>query len=52
MSKSVQSVGDGGRGRLVYDMENFETSDDTRVLGGLPLRVVAEGVDGDDFVFF
>ena len=39
LSKSVESVGDGGRGRLVYDTENFETSDDTRVLGGLPLRV-------------
>ena len=44
-SKSVESVGDGGRGRLA----NFETSDDTRVLGSLPLRVVAVGVDGDDF---
>ena len=43
LSKSVESVGDGGRGRLVYDTKNFETSDDTRVLGGLPLRVVAEG---------
>ena len=43
MSKSVESIGDGGRSRLVYDMENFKTSDDTRVLGGLPLRVVAEG---------
>ena len=44
----VQSVSDGGCGGLVNNMENGMTSDDTRVLGGLPLRVVEVGGDGDD----
>merc|ERR1711976_366329 len=44
----VQSVCNGGSGGLVDDTENVESSDDTGVLGGLPLGVVKVGWDGDD----
>ena len=36
----VQSVSDGGSDGLVNDTENVKTSYDTRVLGGVHLRVV------------
>ncbi len=44
----VKTISDGGSGGLVDDTETVETSDDTRVLGGLPLGVVAVGGDSDD----
>ena len=44
----VETVGDGGGGRLVDDSENLKTSNDTSILGSLSLRVVEVGGDGDD----
>merc|ERR1719341_563840 len=46
----VQTIGNGGSSGLVDDTENVEASDDTRVLGGLPLGVIEVGGDSDDSV--
>ena len=45
----VETVGDSGGGRLIDDSENLKTSNDTSILGGLSLRVVEVGGDGDDW---
>jgi hypothetical protein len=44
----VQTISDGGGGRLVDDTLDGETSDGSGVLGGLTLAVVEVGGDGDD----
>ena len=46
----VESVSDGGGGRLVDDSENVHSGDDTGVLGGLSLRIVEVGGDGDNCI--
>jgi len=46
----VETVGNGGRGRLVDDAEYVETSNETGILGGLTLRVVEVRRDGDNSV--
>jgi hypothetical protein len=46
----VETVGNGGSGRLVDDSENVETGDETGILGSLTLGVVEVGGDGDDSV--
>lgn len=46
----VQTVGDGGSGRLVDDTEDVQTGNETGVLGGLPLRVVEVCWHGNDSV--
>lgn len=44
----VETVSDGGSGRLVDDTEDVQTGDETSILGGLALRVVEVGGNGDD----
>ncbi|KUI67228.1 NAD-specific glutamate dehydrogenase [Cytospora mali] len=46
----VETVSDSGSGRLVDDTENVQASNETGVLGGLTLRVVEVGRNGDDSV--
>uniref|UniRef100_A0A7S3NEG7 NAD-specific glutamate dehydrogenase n=1 Tax=Aureoumbra lagunensis TaxID=44058 RepID=A0A7S3NEG7_9STRA len=46
----VETVGNGGSGRLVDDSENVETGDETGILGSLTLRVVEVGRNGDNGV--
>ena len=41
----VETVGNGGSGRLVDDTKNLETSDGARILGSETLRVVEVGRD-------
>ena len=44
----VEAVGERGRGRLVDDAQHFKAGDLAGVLGGLTLRVVEIGGNGDD----
>jgi hypothetical protein len=44
----VQSIGNGGGGRLVDDTQNLKTGNGTSILGSLTLGVVEVGRDGDN----
>src|SRR3979411_1214264 len=44
----VEAVGERGRGRLVDDAQHFKAGDLAGILGGLTLRVVEIGRNGDD----
>ena len=44
----VEAVGERRGGRLVDDAEHFEAGDAAGVLGGLALRIVEIGGNGDD----
>lgn len=46
----VKTVGNGSGSRLVDDTEDVQAGDETSILGGLTLRVVEVGGDGDDSV--
>jgi hypothetical protein len=45
---AVETVGNGGGGRLVDDAENVKAGDSTSVLGGETLRVVEVGGHAGD----
>lgn len=44
----VKTVGNGSGGGLVDDTKDVQAGNETRVLGGLTLRVVEVGGDSDD----
>ena len=46
--RRLERVGQGGRGRLVEDVQHVQAGDAAGVLGGLPARVVEVGGHGDD----
>ena len=48
LSLLVETIRNGGGGRLVDDTEDIQARDDTGVLGSLTLRVVEVGGDGND----
>ena len=45
---AVESIGERRRGGLIHQAQHFEAGHAARILGGLALRVVEVGRDGDD----